>query len=563
MQTNKISETDEAISKLLDRTEELIRLGKSDEAEYFLNELEKHAPHDLNIPFQRGGLHASKGEHEKALEQYFIVHRKLPDFFENINNIATAYYKLRKYDDAVFYYNRALELRPDKDFVLSILAETLFRRGDLKESIETFKRALAVSPDMISTHSNLLLAMLYSENVSPEDVTEEARKFGENIGRLVPEEARPAIEKDENRKIRIGYLSPDFRDHPVPYFLEPLLKNHNRKNFEVYAYSTTLADNPVMDRLKKCVDVWRDARNLDHKAIRKVIVEDKIDILIDTSGHTAYNNLKVFAQRAAPIQVTWLGYPATTGVKTMDYKITDAYVEPAGKSEHLNTEILWRLPHIFCCYQPHENSPDVIDHPPFEDNGHITFGCFNNFVKVRDPVLSAWAKILEKVPNSKLLLEIEGIEEPRALQALEERLKRLGIDRDRVILEPRKRSNQFVLYNKIDIALDPFPATGGTTSMDTLWMGVPFVTLAGGHFGSRMGVSILSNVGLPELIANNVEEYVSIVVGLAMDKKRLKGIRHDLRKKFASSPAMDQKSFARDMEEAYKNMWQKYCTSNF
>lgn len=556
-----LSETDYAISKLLDRTQELIELGKLDDAEKFLLEIAKYKPDDLNVPFQRGTIFMARGEYENALALFMIVREKLPGLFQNVNNIATAYYKNRQYNEAVMYYTRALEIKPDTAFVLAILAESLFRLGKLEEAMAYFRRALSISPDMFTTHSNLLLTMLYAESVTPEDLTAEAKKFGKSIAASV--EPRTAFEnkKDKERKIRIGYISPDFRDHPVSYFIEPLLKEHSHENFEIYVYCSTLFDNPFIDRMKKYVEVWRDVRNLKDEKICDIIREDAIDILVDVSGHTSYNHLKVFAQRAAPIQATWLGYPATTGLQTMDYRITDIHAEPQGMTEHLNSETLWRLPHIFCCYQAHEKSPDVIDHPPFEDNGYITFGCFNNFTKVRNPVLMTWAEILKRIPSSRLLLEIEGIDDPANRADIEARLVKQGMPLQQVVLESRKRSNQFVLYNKIDIALDPFPAVGGTTSMDTLWMGVPFVTLAGKHFASRMGVTVLTNAGLPELIAKNRDEYIEIAVDLATNREKLKDMRHNLRERFAKSPCMDQEAFARDMEDSYRGMWEKYCDS--
>jgi protein O-GlcNAc transferase len=262
------------------------------------------------------------------------------------------------------------------------------------------------------------------------------------------------------------------------------------------------------------------------------------------------------------VQVTWLGHPATTGMKAMDYRITDRYTEPEGMTEHLNTEKLWRLPEIFCCYQAHESNPAVIDHPPCEDNGYITFGCFNNFSKVTDPVLEAWARIMANVPDSRLLLEIRGIDSPPFRAAVEERLRRFGLPLERIILEPRKKENQFVLYNRIDIALDPFPCNGGTTSMDTLWMGVPLVALEGKHFVSRMGITILSNAGLPELVAPAVDQYVALATDLALNRDRLRGLRHNLRQRVEGSPLMNQTVFARDMEAAYREMWRRWCVEN-
>jgi predicted O-linked N-acetylglucosamine transferase (SPINDLY family) len=241
----------------------------------------------------------------------------------------------------------------------------------------------------------------------------------------------------------------------------------------------------------------------------------------------------------------------------MDYRITDPYAEPPGMTESLNTETLWRLPHIFCCYRPHENSPAVIDHPPFDDNGHITFGSFNNFAKVTDETLVAWARIMAAVPDSRLLMEVGSLTEFRA--AVEDKLRAAGLDLARVTLIPRAKENQFVLYNRVDVALDPFPCCGGTTSMDTLWMGVPFMTLAGAHFVSRMGVTILSNAGFPDMVAPSVDDYVDMVAALANDRERLRGLRAGLREKAAATPLMDGTSFARDMGEAFRAMWHVWC----
>ncbi|MGH6742302.1 MAG: hypothetical protein ACREDY_25290, partial [Bradyrhizobium sp.] len=363
------------------------------------------------------------------------------------------------------------------------------------------------------------------------------------------------------RRLRIGYVSPDFREHAVNYFFEPLLRLHDRSRFEVFGYYNALYEDGVTKRLRQSFDHWRNITSLSDDKAADMIEADKIDILIDLAGHTGYNRLLTFARKPAPVQVTWLGYPATTGVKAIDYRISDPYTEPPGMTEHLNVETLWRLPEFFCCYQADAKNPAVIDHPPSGDNGYITFGCFNNFAKVTDPVLAAWARIMERVPDSRLLLEIVGLEAQQFRAAVEERLQRLGLPLERVILEARRKSNQFVLYNKIDIALDPFPCVGGTTSMDTVWMGVPFVTLAGRHFLSRVGVTVLSNAGMPELITNTVDDYVDLAVRLATDRDWLRRLRHNMRDRVVNSPLMNQEVFARAMEDAYRGMWCKWCAS--
>jgi protein O-GlcNAc transferase len=338
-----------------------------------------------------------------------------------------------------------------------------------------------------------------------------------------------------------------------------LVRHHQKADFEFFAYANMNTEDAATTRLRDGFDHWRNIVSMGDDAVADLIEADGIDILVDLSGHMAANRLLVFARKPAPIQATWLGFTTTTGVSAIDYRITDAYVDPPGMTEHLNTETLWRLPATFCCYQPRAGIADPIDHPPRDDNGFTTFGCFNNFTKVSDRTLRRWAEILNHVPDSRLLLEIVGIDSEAFRRETEARLERLGLPLDRVILEPRKRSNQYVLYNKIDIALDPFPFNGGTTTLDALWMTVPVIALAGEHFTARMGVSILNNIGLPELIAANEAAYVDLAIGLASDPSRLRAMRGNLRQQMSASRMMDFAAFARDMEAAYRAMWRKWC----
>ena len=498
-----------------------------------------------------------------------------PDSLGALNNLAMTYNALNQYENAIACSEHALKIDPsamhaldtldvaNKSLALTLttLGTTYKSLGRMDDAISVLKRALSLDPAQALTYNNLLVTMIYAESVSPEQLFEESCNFGELIANPLIRN-RPFInDKNPDRKLRVGYISPDFRNHAVNYFSEPLLTLHDSKKFEIFAYSNTEAIDSVTERLMKEVDHWRDIQFMNDDEAADLIESDKIDILVDLTGHTARNRLLVFARKPAPLQITWLGHPATSGMKAMDYRITDVHAEPSGMTEHLNVEKLWRLPDIFCCYKAHENSPDVIDHPPFEDNGYITFGCFNNFAKVTETVLKTWARILEQVPNSRLLLEITGIDHPKFKEDVEHRLKDFGFPVERVTLEPRKKSNQFNLYNKIDIALDPFPCAGGTTSMDTMWMGVPLVTLSGKHFVSRMGVTILKNAGLPELITNSIDGYITTAVDLANDHARLKKMRHNLRDKVARSPLMDQKSFANNMETAYRDIWRKWCES--
>lgn len=504
-----------------------------------------------------GYIYFQLGRYKDAIEISKKCVKNFPNFARAYDNIAMCYDFLGEFEEALHYSQKAAKLDPNSANIFANMSTTLKNLGRLEESIEALKKSLEIEPNRPWVFSNLILTMLYAQSVTPVELAKAARQFGETIADPLIRNRPFGNDKNPDRKLRIGYVSPDFRHHAVNYFLSPIYLC-DKENFEIFGYSKVEVQDKVTAKIQTHFDHWRDIKHLGDDTVADMIENDKIDILVDLAGHTANNGLMIFARKPAPIQVTWLGYTATTGMKAMDYRITDAYAEPPGMTEHLNTETLWRLPDIFCAYTPHENSPAVIDHPPFEDNGYITYGCFNNFSKVSDLTIQTWAQIMDQVPNSRLLLEITGIQSAKIRNEIEARLAQNGLPMDRVILEPRKPENQYNLYNKIDIALDPFPTVGGTTSMDTLWMGVPFVTLAGGHFGSRMGVSILSNVGLAELIAQNTGEYVSIATSLGSNLDRLKQMRNGLREKIASSPLMDQQAFARNMEAAYRAMWKKW-----
>lgn len=511
---------------------------------------------DEDIYYGIAHAHFLKGDYYNSIEAGKAGLKRYPESVKIMQAISATYNFTQQYEEALDLCERIRTLEPDNHVNYANMSNTLKSLGRLEEAITYQKMALEGLPQEAWVYSNLLLAMVYSPSTTPEELADVSRNFGAHVADPLMRTRLFKNNKRANRKLRIGYLSPDFRDHAIRYFLAPIY-HCNKDEFEIYAYSKNELDDKITEKIKNYFHHWRDIKYYKDDRTADIIEEDKIDILVDLAGHTSHNGLLIFARKPAPIQVTWLGHPATSGMKAMDYRISDPYAEPPGMTEHLNTETLWRLPDIFCAYSPHENSPDVIDHPPFEDNGHITFGCFNNFTKVTDEVLETWSQIMSQVPNSKILLEIFGIWSPQIKGEISDRLARF-LPMDRVIMEPRSKANQFVLYNKIDIALDPFPCVGGTTSMDTLWMGVPFVTLAGRQFLSRMGVTILTNTGIPELIAQAKEEYIKIAVDLAQDNEKLRMVRKGLRQRFAASPVMDQEKFARNMETAYRAMWTKW-----
>jgi protein O-GlcNAc transferase len=518
---------------------------------------------DFALPYNNLGLvFSEQGQSDKAITCYRTALALQPAYAEAHNNLGAVFKEQNRLDDAIACYQAALALQPDFAEAYSNLGTAFKDQGKLDEAITCFRHALAINPAFVQVHSNLLLTLQYSGNQIPEHMFEEHVRFAQQFETpLLPYRQAHDNTPDPAKRLKIGYVSPDFRQHAVAYFMEPILTGHDKTQFDVFCYYSHAQHDDVTERLMASVPHWINCNGWPDERLAEQIRNDGIDILIDLAGHTAYHRLLTFARKPAPVQVTYLGYPATTGLSTMDYRLTDIHTEPPGMTEQFSVEQLWRLPETFCCYRAGDNSPAVIDHPPFEDNGYVTFGCFNNFTKVTDQVIALWARVLNNVPLSRLMLEIRGLEDAAFHHAVQLRFERLGIPAERLILIPRKKENQFVLYNRIDLALDPFPCVGGTTSLDSLWMGVPFVTLAGRWFGARIGVTVLANAGLHELIATTEEEYLALAVALACDTDRLKTIRSGLRDRIKNSPLMDASRFTGHLEQAYRGMWQRWCST--
>jgi protein O-GlcNAc transferase len=509
-----------------------------------------------------GIIFAELGNREEAVNCYQTALALKDDFTDVHNNLGIVLADQGKLDDAIACYQNALALKPDFADAYSNLGSALQVQGKLDDAIACYRNALAYEPGFTTAHQNLLLAIQYSASHTPEDILAEHVRFAEQFEPQMKAHWLPHPNlRDPDKRLKIGYVSPNYFKHSVAYFTEPVLACHDRAQVEIFCYYNHKRHDHVTDRIRALADHWVPCKDMSDDQLAKQIRADGIDILIDLAGHTGGNRLRTFAMKPAPVQATYVGYPSTTGLTAMDYRIVDVHTEPPGMTERFSVEQLWRLPEIFCCYRAHENSPEVIDHPPSEDNGYITFGCFNNFAKINDPVLALWATLLHKVPTARLMLEIHGIDNPLFRAEVESRMACVGMPVERVIFVPRTNANQYVLYNSIDIALDPFPCNGGTTSMDTVWMGAPFITLAGRYFTSRMGVTILTNAGLPELIAETEDDYVEIAAALAYDAARLKTIRSGLRDRVRVSPLMDAQRFTTHMEQAYRGMWQQWCGS--
>jgi protein O-GlcNAc transferase len=493
-----------------------------------------------------------------AARQASVIAPNDPEAYFQLGYVYKGLWQL---DEATAAYEKAIALRPDYADALLNLGIVYMTVARLTDACDTFRRSSDADPRDGYAHSNLILTLHYRDDIQPEQITSELRSWNQRHAEPLRKLIRPhRNDPSPDRPLRIGYISPDFKAHPVGRFMAPLLSHHDHSQFKIYCYSHTEKPDRITDRLRILADQWRDtSKAKPAQALAEIVRQDEIDILVDLSLHTDKHRLLVFAQKPAPVQVSYLGYCGTTGLSTIDYRLTDPYFDPPDTDESAYSEKTIRLPNTYWCFEPLDITPEI-QPPPVLESGSITFGSFNNFCKLSPSTWQAWIKILGRIPSSRLIVFTgEGSHRDIARQ----RLSATGIDPNRLqfVSYVSSLKRYFATYHKIDIALDPFPFCGGTTTCDALWMGVPVVTLRGQTALGRAGVSILSNIDLPELIADTTDHYIQIAANLAADPARLSKIRQNLRPKMRASPLMNASQFAKDMESAFRQMWRTYCAS--
>jgi predicted O-linked N-acetylglucosamine transferase (SPINDLY family) len=473
-----------------------------------------------------------------------------------LNNLGIAYRAKGMIEQARASFKRALAVQPDSPLTHHNLGLTYMASGEPQVALECFRAALRLNPDYAAARSSLLFCMNYVASAGLESIYSQHVSFGKRFEEPLKRAWRPHTKLAEpTRRLRVGYVSGDFREHAMAPSIEAVLARHNRNEFEIYCYPTNHLQDEVTGRMRACVDHWYELADLDDDRAAERIRADRIDILVDLSGHTADNRLLVFARKPAPVQVSWLGYMMTTGLSAIDYRISDGCADPPGTTETLHTETLWRLPSV-TVFQPPENSPPV-DSLPLSTVGQFTFGCLNNPAKLGSDVVETWARILTALPDSRLLLGNAG--DPAIRNRLVRAFAEHGVSESRLGFQPKLPLAEYLrLHHRIDLGLDPFPYNGGATSCYSLWMGVPFVALSGDRYMARMGVSLLTNVGLGSLVAEKPDEYVALACKLASDPINLAAIRASLRERMANSIA-DGARFTRNLESAYREMWRRWC----
>ena len=490
------------------------------------------------------------GKFQEAADTFSKAVKLEPHDVEPLYNLGTALQKLARFKEAEECFTKALSLKPNHLGVLNNMGNVQLGLCEIERANDYFLDAFKQNTGNLNVLSNTLLNYNYFANLSPTEIfkkhKEAAIYFPDKQNELAPV-------KKKNKKIRIAYLSADFKTHSVAYFLLPLLKNHDRKTFEVFCFYNGDKVDTTTKEFQSLSDHFQGIRSLNDKDLRDLVIESEIDILIDLSGHTANNRLAVFANRAAPIQITWLGYPHSTGIPEMDIRIVDNISDPSPDSEPFNTEKLVRLPHGFLCYEGNNEIP-YTKQPPCIDNGFITFGSFNNLAKVNKNVIKAWSDILLTIPNSKIIIKSKQLSEASVHQLYLSYFESFGVSSDRVTMLAMLPStaDHLSIYNQIDIALDTFPYNGTTTTCEAMWMGVPTTTFIGDRHSARVGASIMTHSGFDELISNDQEAFVSDTIALANQPERLKSLRNDMRIRMQNSDLCNAHQFAQEIEHEFK-----------
>jgi len=531
--------------------------GYLDEAEGLLRSALAAAPRNAELHNSLGVLCQGTGRLEEAAECFRTAIRRQPGYAEAMGNLAAVLGSgLRRLSEGVEWARRAAAIKPVQP-LLDNLGNMLARLGLPDQAAETFRASVRSNPRAWRTWSSLLFTLHNLPDIAPEELFALHVQVGKGISEGLSAEREHRNSRDPDRRLRVGYVSADFRMSSVSHFALPILQGHDHKAVEVFCYSDAGEPDAVTERFRSAADAWRSIRGMQDEAVAALVGEDGIDILVDLAGHTG-NRLAVFARRPAPVQVTYLGYPDTTGLPAMDYRLTDSLADPPGEAKARATETLVLLDPCAWCYAPLGDTPAVAA----PRSGPITFGSFNDLTKLSAPALEAWAQILRATPAARLLLKAPGLREPAARERLTRFFQARGIEPARLELHgflPEARAH-LALYGEMDLALDPFPYGGTTTTCDALWMGAPVVSLAGRIHAGRVGSSLLHAVGLGELVASDVEHYIRLAVALAADRDRLAQLRAGLRGRMQRSPLMDAAGFCRRLEAAYREMWHGWCS---
>lgn len=523
-----------------------------------LRRLTELAPASADAHITLANVLAATGEADAAIASYRRAVALKPQLADAWSRLGALLKVLGRYDEAEESCRSGLSDNPRNASLYHTLSGALFEQGRVDEAVVAVRTCLEIAPELHEARSDLVRMLNYVDGISPAAVFDEHRGWGERHANALAKGAAPhANDPAPDRQLRVGFVSPYFRKHAMTFFFESVAEHHDRDRMEMFLFADVAQPDEYSERLKAYGAIWRPTVGLDDRQLADAVRKNEIDVLVDLSGHTPYNRLLAFARRPAPVQVTWNGYPNTTGMSAMDYRITDANCDPPGTTENLHSERLVRLPQIYMTWRPPLDAP----HPgnlPCGHDGPVTFASFNSCFKITPTVVALWARILHEVHGAKLLLLTI------TSRGAQDRVRRLfsehGIGPDRIELVPRLSHEEFLeTHRRVDIALDAYPYHGTTTTCFSLWMGVPVVVLAGTTHVSRVGVSLLGNIAMEELIARNGDEYVAVAKKLASDRPTLATLRSRLRQRMLDSPITDGRAGAHALEHALRQMWSDWC----
>lgn len=530
------------------------------EAERSFREAVRLQPDFAEAHNNLGNVQSELGRQDDAERSFRNAIASAPDLAEAHGNLGIVLRGTGRLTEAERSARKAIALKPDYAEAHNDLGVVLYKMGRQREAEDCYRQALALHPGLSVAQGNLAYLLNCVAGRSAAEILAAHREYAR---RFCPQADAWTHQNppEPGRRLRVGYVSADLRRHSVAYFIEPVLSRHDRGQFEIFAYSGSAHADAVTQRLKASVDQWRDVFALNDDSLTRLVREDRIDILVDLGGFSANNRLTAFARKPAPVQATWLGYPTTTGLAQMDYRISDWLVDPEG-SDGLSAERLVRLANSYFCYGGPGLEPEVGACPGSRE-GRITFGSFNSLAKIGEETARLWVRVLDAVPGSRLIIKSAPLADAAVADQVRHRFETSGLARERLSLSGWKEDleDHLQVYRDVDVALDSYPYNGATTTCEALWMGVPVVSLAGETHASRMGRSILHSVGLAELVAQTQDRFADIAAGLARDPERLAAMRAGLRERMRLSPLMDAQNFTRDLESAYRSMWRSWCAA--
>ncbi|MDX1487199.1 MAG: tetratricopeptide repeat protein [Acidiferrobacterales bacterium] len=571
------------------------KAGRLREAEETYRQILAQEPGHVEALHWLGVVALQRGQYQAAIELIGKALERKPEYVAAHNNIGLAWQGIGELEHAGAAFRQALLLAPEDVDIELNLVTVLFEQSKLSEAAAICQQAIAQSPNVALAHSNLgavrlaqaqheaaiaslqkavalephdhahsnvIQAMHYHPNLNAAALFAEARRWHEQYAAPLRTAWVPHDNpRDPERRLRLGYVSADLRRHPVGWFMEPVMAHHDRTLFEIFCYASVPRPDRVTDQFRSAADHWCDALSLSDTALAEKVREDRIDILVDLSGHTRGHRLLSLARKPAPVQVTAGGHYSTTGLEAIDYLIADRFHAPEGVERYFS-ETLIRMPHDYICYGPPVYAPAVAALPALR-HGYVTFGCYNNLAKINERVVALWSEILKTLPGARLRLQTRQLNDPPTRAHVRELFAARGIGVEQLEFHGHLPHEQLLAaYAEIDIALDPFPYSGGLTTLEALWMGVPVITLTGQTFCGRHSTSHLNNVGLSELVTTTPEDYVRVAVALAQDIEHLRTLRATLREQMAASPLSDTKGYTQDLEAAYREIWRKYCEAS-